>query len=129
MIRRFLRQLLFEEEEGAFDDALIRTYLANERTFLAWLRSAVVLLGVGVGAVALGTTQGASEALAFSLGGFSIFAAMVMVVWGYISFGSTTVGIERRRYRPARGLAITATLLILVASAVVLTILAVEVLA
>ena len=129
MIRRLLRRLLTEgEDEGTFDDALIRTYLANERTFLAWLRTAVVLLGVGVGAVALGTTEGASEALAFTLGGFSIFSAMVLVVWAYITYGATNVGIEKRRYRPPRGLAGTASLLIVIAGAVVLTLLAVELL-
>ncbi len=124
-----LRRWLFpeEEDEEAFDEALIRTYLANERTFLAWLRSAVVLLGVGVGAIALGTTSGASEALAFALGGFTVFTAMVMVVWAYVTFGATTAGIGRRRYRPARGLVATASLLVLVAGAVVLGLLAVEV--
>ncbi len=125
-----LRRWLFpeEEDETAFDEALIRTYLANERTFLAWLRSAVVLLGVGVGAIALGTTSGASEGLAFALGGFTVFTAMVMVVWAYVTFGATTAGIGRRRYRPARGLVATASLLVLVAGAVVLGLLAVEVL-
>lgn len=127
-MRRLLHRILFEEEEeGAFDEALIRTYLANERTFLAWLRSSVVLLGVGVGAIALGTASGASEIVAFVLGGISVFAAVLMVVWAYISFGGTTVGIEKRRYRPARGLVAVASLLIIATGAVVLVLLAVEV--
>ena len=129
MLRRLLRWLFPEDEdETAFDEALIRTYLANERTFLAWLRSAVVLLGVGVGAIALGTTSGASAALAFALGGFTVFSAMVMVVWAYVAFGTTTASIGKRRYRPGRGLVATASLLVLIAGAVVLTLLAVEVL-
>jgi len=126
-----LRRWLFpeEEDETAFDEALIRTYLANERTFLAWLRSAVVLLGVGVGAIALGTSGDPAEAgLAFALGGFSVFTAMVMVVWAYVAFGTTTVSIGKRRYRPGRGLVATASLLVLIAGVVVLTLLAVEVL-
>src|SRR3990172_7713901 len=57
------------ESRELFDDALIRTHLANERTFLAWLRSAVVLLGVGLGAVALGGTRDFAEAGALALGG------------------------------------------------------------
>ena len=85
-----------------FDDALIRTHLANERTFLAWLRTAVVLLGVGLGAIALGGSGRFEEAVALALGGVSLAAALVMVVWAYVSFGATTAGIERRRYRPGR---------------------------
>ncbi len=81
-----------------------------------------------MGAIALGTTSGASAALAFALGGFTVFTAMVMVVWAYVTFGATTAGIGRRRYRPARGLVATASLLVLVAGAVVLGLLAVEVL-
>ena len=58
-VRRLLSRPLFEEEqEGDFDKALVRTHLANERTFLAWLRSALVLVGVGLGAIALGRNSG-----------------------------------------------------------------------
>jgi putative membrane protein len=129
MIRRLLRRLLTgDDDEGTFDDALIRTYLANERTFLAWLRTAVVLLGVGVGAIALGSAGDLSKEPAFALGGFSVFAALVMVVWAYLSFGSTTLGIEERRYRPPRALVATASFMVIVAATVVLTLLAAEVL-
>src|SRR3972149_6118532 len=104
-----------EHDPGAgselFDDALIRTPLANERTFLAWLRSAVVLLGLGLGAIALGGTRDFEEAVALALGGVSVVAALVMVVWAYVSFGATTASIERRRYRPPRAVIAPATAL------------------
>src|SRR3990172_7644358 len=111
---------LVEVELAAFDDALIRTHLANERTFLAWLRSAVVLLGVGLGAVALGGTRDFEEAVALVLGGVSVVTALVMVLWAYVIFGAPTVGIERRRYRPPRAVIATATALIVVTGAVVI---------
>ncbi len=58
-VRRLLPRPLFEEDQkGDFDKALVRTHLANERTFLAWLRSALVLVGVGLGAIALGSDSG-----------------------------------------------------------------------
>src|SRR3989304_2970999 len=97
-----------------FDDALIRTHLANERTFLAWLRTAVVLLGVGLGAIALGGSGDFEEAVALVLGGVSVVAALVMVLWAYVSFGSTTAGIERARHRPPRAVIATAAALIAV---------------
>ena len=115
-----------DPEQELFDDALIRTHLANERTFLAWLRTAVVLLGVGLGAVALGGSGRFEEAVALVLGGVSVVAALVMVVWAYVSFGTTTAGIERRRYRPPRAFIATATALIAVTGLVVIALLAVE---
>jgi putative membrane protein len=117
---------LAKAELAAFDDALIRTHLANERTFLAWLRSAVVLLGVGLGAVALGGTRDLEEVVALTLGGVSALAALVMVVWAYISFAQTTAGIERRVYRTPRAFIATATLLVAVTGSVVVALLAVE---
>jgi putative membrane protein len=113
-------------DDEPFDDALIRTHLANERTFLAWLRSAVVLLGVGLGAVALGGSGRFEEVVALILGGVAVVAALVMVVWAYVSFGTTTAGIERRRYQPPRAFIATATALIAVTGVVVIALLAVE---
>ena len=129
MVRRLLTHLLSEEEQkGAFDQALVRTQLASERTFLAWLRSAVVLVGVGLGAIALGSGDIATEVIAFSLGGVTLFTAIVLVVWAYISFHLTLVDLAKRRYRPARGLVAVATLLFIVNGVVLVTLLVVEVL-
>jgi putative membrane protein len=127
--QRMLRQILFEEEEeAAFDEALIRTYLANERTFLAWLRTSVVLLGVGLGAIALGRVGELPGVVSLALGGLSTLTAVIMVIWAYISFGSTTAGIEQRRYRPARSFVGVAALLVIATGGVVLVLLAAEVL-
>ncbi|MBF8286491.1 MAG: hypothetical protein HW393_305 [Dehalococcoidia bacterium] len=114
------------EGREPFDDALIRTHLANERTFLAWLRTAVVLLGVGLGAIALGGSGDFEETVALVLGGVSVVTALVMVLWAYASFGATTAGIERRRYRPPRAFIATATALVAVTGVVVIALLAVE---
>jgi putative membrane protein len=124
--RRRTEAELVEVELAAFDDALIRTHLANERTFLAWLRSAVVLLGVGLGAVALGGTGDFEEAVALLLGGVASAAALTMVVWAYVSFAQTTAGIERRVYRAPRAFIATASLLVAVTGVVVIALLAVE---
>src|SRR5688572_24713747 len=50
------------------DDAAIRTHLANERTFLAWLRTAIVLIAAGIAAAALTETDGFERAVAVTLG-------------------------------------------------------------
>ena len=126
---RLLRRLLSDDEPGKISDqALIRTHLANERTFLAWLRSAVVLLGVGLGAIALGTGNTESAALAFALGGITVVTAIVMVLWAYTSFYNTIVDIEKQSYSPPRRLVTVASLLIIIAGVVVLAVLLVEML-
>lgn len=128
MIERLCRWLLSPHHPGTSDEALIRTHLANERTFLAWLRSSVVLLGVGLGAIALGAGGGASELLAFALGGFTSFVAVLMIVWAYVSFEVTLRDIERRAYRPPRRLVFVATALLVAIGAIILALLVVEVL-
>lgn len=125
-VYRRLRHALFEDEEVEFDDALIRTYLANERTFLAWLRTSVVLLGVGLGAVALGGTGELKEIVALVLGGVSAATAIVMVFWAFVTFSITTSGIEKREYRPARSLVTVAAALIIATNVIVLLLLAAE---
>lgn len=122
-----VRHALLEDEEVEFDDALIRTYLANERTFLAWLRTSVVLLGVGLGAVALGGTGDLKEGVALVLGGVAAAAAIVMVFWSFVMFNVTMAGIERREYRPARSLVTVAAAMIIGTNVIVLLLLAAEV--
>lgn len=109
------------------DEAVIRTHLANERTFLAWLRTAVVLLGVGLGAIALGTGEGAQKVLAFSLGGFTVFAGVLMIAWAYISFKVTLDDIGRRRYRPRRHLILVASTLLITTGLIIIVLLAAEI--
>jgi uncharacterized membrane protein YidH (DUF202 family) len=86
----------------------------------------VVLLGVGLGAVALGGTGQIAETVAFVLGGFSAVTAIIMVVWAYVSFDTTTTGIEQRFYRPARTFVAVAAMLVISTNVVVLVLLAVE---
>ncbi|MPZ24343.1 MAG: DUF202 domain-containing protein [Dehalococcoidia bacterium] len=98
--------------EVDIDDAMIRTHLANERTFLAWLRTAIVLIGAGVAAAALTEVEGSDRLFAIVLGTLSVLVGCGLVAFAYIDYRETLVGIERGTFRPATRLPLLATLLI-----------------
>lgn len=99
-----------ERVEATTDDAAIRTHLANERTFLAWLRTAIVLIGAGVAAAALTDTTGFERAVAIGLGTISVLAGCALVGYAYVSYKETEMGILAGTYRPANRLPMVATI-------------------
>lgn len=68
--------------------ALIRTHLANERTFLAWLRSGLTSVALGVAAAQLLDP--------FELGGVELNKVLAVLL---VAFGGLLVAIGRWRYR------------------------------
>jgi putative membrane protein len=100
-----------EQLQSVADDALIRTHLANERTFLAWLRTAIVLIGAGVAAAALTDTEGFERAVAVGLGTASVVAGFILVAFAYISYKGTVEGIAAGSYRPTNRLPLVAAFL------------------
>jgi putative membrane protein len=101
--------------------SLTRDQLANERTFLAWLRTALAFIGLGVVLakfVDLDTPTRLASLLLIAMGS-------VMLVYGMIRYRRLSHAIDRGRYLPATmgpmvigviGLlvAIVATILVLV---------------
>lgn len=86
--------------------AHITDHLANERTFLAWLRTSVALMGFGVvivrlrelaptAAVVHGRLHAAELGLLFALFGLLM---MPLALWQYLS---ARRGIDSENYRPA----------------------------
>lgn len=67
-----------------------RDHLANERTFLAWLRTAIGVIAVGAAIARLGTTAGAHERVA-------------VIVIGALGVALLAIG-TRRYYEVARDL-------------------------
>ncbi|HEX5940186.1 MAG TPA: DUF202 domain-containing protein, partial [Dehalococcoidia bacterium] len=96
---------------GAVDDAAIRTHLANERTFLAWLRTAIVLIGAGVAAAALTNTDGFERVVAVGLGTASVLAGFVLVAFAYVSYKEAVAGITSGTYTPVNRLPLVAAIL------------------
>ena len=91
--------------------ALTNSYLANERTFLAWSRTAVSLLGFGVTIAKLGwdlanlrnsPTHGQQ---ALILGGALIAGALVIIVLGFLRFSQTVRDLEQGTVQARGGFA------------------------
>lgn len=83
--------------------ALIRTHLANERTFLAWLRSGLAAMALGVAAAQLleaHTWHGVSLTRLLSVV-LTVFGGMLVLV-GRWRYRQTAGGILDGAYRPHR---------------------------
>ena len=77
----------------------IRTHLANERTFLAWIRSAVSLLALGLGIAAF--LDHKSDEARVLLAIASIAVGLALVVVGYHRYRVMRHQIEHgERYSP-----------------------------
>ena len=104
------------------DDALIRTHLANERTFLAWLRSAIVLIGAGVAAVALAGGDRAIRGFAIAVAVVAVLGGSVLMAWALADYRRNTADINAGTFRPSVKLPALVTLLTIVLAAGVLTV-------
>ena len=88
-----------------------RDHLANERTFLAWVRTsvAIVVFGFAIGRFAIAMRQltafqgHASKGAGLSvwMGTISILAGVVMVVAGLMRYRRTRAQLEEGKFEPA----------------------------
>ncbi|HEV3307891.1 MAG TPA: DUF202 domain-containing protein [Candidatus Sulfotelmatobacter sp.] len=88
-----------------------RDHLANERTFLAWVRTsvAIVVFGFAIGRFAVAMRQltafhgHVSKATGFSvwMGTISILAGLVMVVAGLLRYRKTRAQLDEGKFEPA----------------------------
>jgi putative membrane protein len=81
-------------------DSRARTHLANERTFLAWFRTGVTLiaLGVAAGQLLIGTGFGLSRLLALGVVGTGI----ALLIIGRARYKASRERIDAGTFRPAR---------------------------
>jgi putative membrane protein len=89
------------EGEREVADATRRTRLANERTYLAWLRSALTALAVAIGAGKIVPGVADVESWPFELlgAGFAVLA-VIFIVGGARRFVSVERSLEAGRYSP-----------------------------
>ena len=75
---------------------LARDHLANERTFLAWLRTgiAIVVLGLVLGRLALAFPSSSTTALNVTLGATVIIAGVLVFATGLVQYHRTRDQIE-----------------------------------
>lgn len=88
-----------------------RDHLANERTFLAWVRTgaAIVVFGFAIGRFSIAMRQLTAlsghpvRTVGFSvwMGASSIIAGVVMVLAGLVRYRKTKVQLDTGRFEPA----------------------------
>ena len=93
------------------DSSRARDHLANERTFLAWVRTsvAIVVFGFAIGRFAiamrqLATFQGhvwKTTGLSVWMGMSSILAGVVMVIAGLMRYRKTRAQLDQGKFEPA----------------------------
>jgi putative membrane protein len=103
---------------------LARDHLANERTFLAWVRTsvAIVVFGFAIGrfAIALRQLSGLQgrdvKATGFSvwMGTISILAGVVMVAAGLMRYRKTRAQLDQGKFEPAGFIVDLVTILVVV---------------
>jgi putative membrane protein len=89
------------DEEAQVVDATRRTRLANERTYLAWLRSGFTLLALGIGLGKLGPDLADDSGwplLAVGVG-FDV-VGLVFVVYGFIRYRAVERALASGGFAP-----------------------------
>lgn len=83
-------------------DATRRTHLANERTFLAWVRTGLTAFAVAIGIGRLVPAYTGEGDVAYGLAGIG-FAALgiAVVVYGLVRIVAVQRALDTGRYRPA----------------------------
>ncbi len=97
--------------ETPMSDAEVRTHLANERTYLAWIRTVIVGLGIGLAAVTLPVKSRPLSVLADVLGMGVMVTSVILAFWALLSYRRTMRHLAQGNYRPAWGIALFALVL------------------
>lgn len=107
------------------NDSRVRDHLANERTFLAWVRTGIALLGFGFLVAKLRfelapRTPGSLVGRA-TLGVLFVAAGMATVLFALVHYSSIRRSIDSGSFKPlTRGALLLVTLVSLVGLAVIL---------
>lgn len=94
-----------------------RFSLANERTFLAWMRTALALLAAGVGLEALNIPQ--QPRVRLPAAGVLLILGLLAVVQGWIGWARTERSLRLSRALPGPTLGVIVAAGVLVAAALV----------
>jgi putative membrane protein len=100
------------------DEPDARFTLANERTFLAWIRSALALLAAGVALEALGLGLHTGFRLAASL--LLVTAGILTPIQAWVGWIRTERALRLHTPLPSAGLALPLAVIVITAGALVL---------
>ncbi|TFE02160.1 YidH family protein [Jeotgalibacillus salarius] len=89
------------------EKTLIQQHLANERTMLAWIRTAIALIGIGFLVTNLHYTIGTSgtyntDSFINFIGFFSVFLGILTIVLSMISYFKNAKSINDQSFHSSR---------------------------
>ena len=100
-------------------DSRARTHLANERTFLAWFRTGITMVALGLaGAQLLGVENGQERLVVLVLATLVIVTGAFLVLVGLVRYRDGRGRIDAAEFRPAWNSIMVAAALAVVASVV-----------
>lgn len=94
------------EEESSHESKLAQQHLANERTFLAWVRTGIATIGLGF--LAAGIVFRATQysyyihKIAAIVGISSVFLGILVIVLATLDYFSKRRGINNGRFRSSK---------------------------
>src|SRR4051794_9739217 len=97
-----------------------RDHLANERTFLAWLRTALAVIALGAVLAKLRTDRDASTTAAVAIVSTS---GALMLLYGLRRYYEVSRDLESGRFHPATRSPLLITVVVVVATAIVVPLL------
>ncbi|WP_270583941.1 YidH family protein [Bacillus smithii] len=89
------------------DSKYIQQHLANERTFLAWIRTAIAIMGIGFLILNLhikSATQSLSNMTVQIIGLLSVLTGVCTILFSTISYFQKAKQINEQTFRPSRSL-------------------------
>lgn len=101
-----------ESKYARVDDERVRDHLANERTYLAWLRTGVAMLGFGIVIEKLRHVSSESVLSTIELGLIFSLIGVLTIVMAVVFFLQTRREIRERTYTSRLHLTLTMAVLI-----------------
>jgi putative membrane protein len=106
-------------EEKTIASKYTEQHLANERTYLAWVRTAIAIIGIGFLAISLHfnteiETSYVSDSIAIIMSIGSVFTGMIMMVFSTINYFRKLKQINSQTFSPSRFLITNITILTIV---------------
>lgn len=98
------------------DSKYIQQHLANERTFLAWIRTAIAIMGIGFLILNLhikSATQSLSNMTVQIIGLLSVFTGICTILFSTFSYFQKAKQINEQTFRPSRSLILFLAMLML----------------
>ncbi|AMQ20870.1 YidH family protein [Geobacillus sp. JS12] len=96
-----------EQRQTTEDSKYIQQHLANERTFLAWIRTSIAVVGIAFLVINLhekSTSSALSTVIVQWIGVLAVVISICTIIFSTVSYVIKTKQINEQTFRPSRPL-------------------------